>query len=434
MNKLQDGGFVAAFECYGQAIVVKKFDEEGRELWVRELHGALPSDWSPYFGEMTIVELGNGNIALAGSSDWTGGDFKGLANHGASDVFVVMLDKQGNPKWIKSLGGSKQDDVLSITPSYDNGLLLTGGSYSRDKDIRSKYGNDSNYTRDLFVVRLQSNGSIEWVRTLGGTGDDVGTAIQTTQDGGVVVAGWTSSNNGDFSGLDMGDNDILITKLDAEGDMQWKRVYGGSLSEVPHAIDVAANGDLLVTGIACSDDGDFKRRYQGSLCVMRLSTNGSMVWKRVVSGDNCNDVGTSIATCSDDGVVLTGRALSTSGDYQGIKRDSSSDIVVIRMDKNGSVSNLTSIPTYQAPLTTDKSLVCYVHANTLTIKHDMTAKPLEVVLFNAIGEIVLRRSIQYSEMNGSTIEIDLTPYSNGLYWISLINQESHNSAQFTVVR
>ncbi|MBK6419346.1 MAG: hypothetical protein IPF79_09190 [Ignavibacteria bacterium] len=70
-------------------------------------------------------------------------------------------------------------------------------------------------------------GQETWVRTFGGSGREEGHSITTTSDNGVLITGSTSSNNGDFEGMNKGEADIFVSKLNRDGEVLWKKTFGG---------------------------------------------------------------------------------------------------------------------------------------------------------------------------------------------------------------
>src|SRR5690606_20007240 len=94
-------------------------------------------------------------------------------------------------EWQKSLGGSGEDTAHSIQQTADGGYIIAGSSVSNNGDVTGNHGNE-----DYWVVKLNTMGDIQWQKSLGGTGSDRANSIQQTEDGGYIVAGGSSSNNG----------------------------------------------------------------------------------------------------------------------------------------------------------------------------------------------------------------------------------------------
>jgi len=126
-------------------------------------------------------------------------------------------------EWQKCLGGSDIDQALSVQQTSDGGYIVGGRSNSTDGDVT---GNHGGY--DPWVVKLSTSGNIEWQKCLGSSGFDEGaSSVQQTSDGGYIVAGTTTSNDGDVTG-NHGDMDSWVVKLDTSGNIEWQKSLGGS--------------------------------------------------------------------------------------------------------------------------------------------------------------------------------------------------------------
>ena len=153
-----------------------------------------------------IQQTNDGGYIVAGQSSSIDGDVSG--NHGASvDYWVVKISSLGAIEWQKSLGGTGQDAAFSIKQTTDGGYIVTGESDSNDGDVSGNHG-----SQDIWVVKLNITGAIEWQKSLGGTESESTFSIQQTNDGGFIVAGGSSSNDGDVSG-NHGDVDCWLMKL-----------------------------------------------------------------------------------------------------------------------------------------------------------------------------------------------------------------------------
>jgi hypothetical protein len=120
------------------------------------------------------------------------------------------LNSSGVLQWQKCLGGSSTDKALSIAQTADGGFIVAGSSSSNDGDVSGNHGG-----WDYWVVKLNSSGDIVWQKCLGGSNYDWATSIAQTSDGGFIVAGVSHSNDGDVSG-NHGERDYWIVKLSPE--------------------------------------------------------------------------------------------------------------------------------------------------------------------------------------------------------------------------
>ena len=321
-----DGDFKGMNKGDGDIFVIK-LDRDGNVLWKKTFGG---SNWD--VGQ-SITTSPDGGILITGETYSNDGDFKGM-NKGEDDIFVVKLDKDGNLLWKKTFGGSDRDVGHSITTTSDGGVLITGYTQSNDGDFE---GMNKGGSEDIFVMKLDKDGNLLWKKTFGGSGDDKGYSITTTSDGGILITGKTSSNDGDLKGKNKGGGDIFVMKLDREGKVLWKKTFDGSLDELGYSINTE-DGGVLITGRTESNDGDFKGMNKGEddIFVVKLDKDGNLLWKKTFGGSNW-DVGLSITTTSDGGVLITGWTYSNNGNFKGMNKGPD-DIFVIKLDKDGNLN------------------------------------------------------------------------------------------------
>jgi len=184
--------------------------------------------------------------------------------------------------WQKNIGGSGSEFLWNIQKTLDGGYVAIGGTNSNDNGIINK-GQD-----DVFVVRLDSGGNVTWKKSYGGNGEDAGYKILETDDGGYIFTGLTNSNTGDVSG-NHGSADVWVVKLNSSGNIQWSRCYGGSGYDYASDIFETVDGNYLIAGTTDSSDGDVKINYGGfDAFVICINSNGNLLWKKVF-GTNQND-------------------------------------------------------------------------------------------------------------------------------------------------
>lgn len=166
---------------------------------------------------------------------------------------IVKLDSTGTMEWQKCLGGSKYDAAHSIQQTSDGGFIVAGETGSTIGDVSGNHGSG-----DYWVVKLDGSGNIEWQKCLGGNDYDVAQSVQQTSDGGFIVAGYTSSNDGNVSGnnsaysdyYDGYYSDYWIVKLDSAGNIEWQKCLGGSYDEYAFSIQQTMEGGYIVAGTA----------------------------------------------------------------------------------------------------------------------------------------------------------------------------------------
>ena len=139
-------------------------------------------------------------------------------------LFILTTTTWSQDTWVKTFGGSVDDNSYSITTTSDGGMVLTGHTGSDNGDFKGM--SNSGYL-DIFVIKLDKDGHILWKRIFGGRKKDYGMSITATNDGGFVLTGETESGDGDFKGIEIWGGDIFVIKLNAMGDVVWKKTFGG---------------------------------------------------------------------------------------------------------------------------------------------------------------------------------------------------------------
>ena len=228
---------------------VARLDSNGMIVWARCLGGTGGDS------AHDVQPVTDGGFIVAGFTASADGDVTG--NHGGGDAWIVKLDSAGIIQWQRCYGGSAGDNAFRVRQTSDGGYIFTGSAASTDGDVTGNHGGD-----DAWVVKLDSAGTIQWQKALGGSAGDYGFDIQQIPDGGYVVASRTESNNGDVSG-NHGGTDIWVVKLDNSGTIQWYLTLGGSGWEIPGSIEQTTNGNYILGGISFSTDGDVVGNHGG---------------------------------------------------------------------------------------------------------------------------------------------------------------------------
>ncbi len=295
----------------------------GQVTWKRTF-GGTEEDWGT-----SIISTPDGGFVLTGSTESNDGDFNSV-NKGSEDIFIVKLDSSGNVQWKKVFGGNESDRGSSISKTQDGGFVLTGMTSSNDGDFKGM----NRGSLDIFLIKFDSSGNVLWKKTFGGSRLDEGHSITTTPDGGYVLTGRTESNDGDFEGMRKGYDDVFVIKLDMQGTPQWTTTIGGSNSDEGRCVVSTLDGGIVLTGKSSSIDGDFDGFNHGSgdIFIVKMDDDGVLQWKTRMEG-NLSNVGTSLAISSKQGIVLTGKTLENYDEDNDVSRD----VMVVHLNEYGSV-------------------------------------------------------------------------------------------------
>jgi len=285
---------------------IVKLDTIGDIKWQKSL-GGNGNDWA-----QSIIQASDGNYVIAGSSYSTNGNVTG--NHGDRDFWIVKIDTVGTIIWQKSLGGVRGDVAYSITQTYDGGFAVAGSSDSTSGDVTGHHG--SSLYHDYWVVKLSSAGTIEWQKSLGGTNNDEACSIIQTADSGYVVAGNSYSNNGDVSG-NHGGADYWILKLNSVGTLQWQKSLGGTGDDKAYSMIKTTSGGFILTGYSYSNNGNVTGNHgDADYWIAKLDSVGSIEWQKSLGGSS-TDIGHSIIQATDGSFVIAGESNSVGGDVSG---------------------------------------------------------------------------------------------------------------------
>jgi uncharacterized delta-60 repeat protein len=227
---------------------------------------------------------------------------------GKGDVWVLKLDGSGNVVWQKTYGGTNEDEAHAIVPTSDGGYIVAGSTES--------FGAGKG---DVWVLKLDGSGNVQWQKTYGGTNWDGAHAIAPTSDGGYVVAGRTES-------FGAGGWDVWVLKLDGSGNVVWQKTYGGTNEDEAHAIVPTSDGGYVVAGKTWSFGAG-----HGDVWVLKLDGSGNVVWQKTYGGTN-EDEARAIVPTSDGGYIVAGSTFRRTSSHTG-----NFDVWVLKLDGSGNV-------------------------------------------------------------------------------------------------
>jgi PKD repeat protein len=304
---------------------VARLDAAGGTVWQRALGGS-DADYA-----RAVQQTADGGFIVAGSTNSTDGDVTG--NHGWYDVWVVKLGASGDLVWQKTFGGSETDDAHDLQPTSDGGFVVAAYTYSNNGDVQGHHGGLELQAQDAWVVKLDRDGALVWQRPLGGDSTDLAYAVQQTTDGGYIMAGATSSNDGDVTGNHGGAYDAWVVKLDPAGVPAWQRPLGGSATDLAYAVQQTTDGGYIVAGTTGSFNGDVSGNHgYYDAWLVRLDPAGGVVWQKPLGGTR-QDAAVAVQQMTDGGYRVTGHTQSNDGDVTGNHGDR--DFWVVRLDLSG---------------------------------------------------------------------------------------------------
>ena len=190
---------------------ILKFASDGSKLWTR-LIGTSGDDQVSW---LTTEE--DGSFMAAG---FTSGDLDGEHSHGWEDGFITKYSSDGTRLWTHLIGEAAQEKIVSVQTTIDKSFLVVGNATGGlDGQIRQGGW-------DGFISKYGSDGSLIWTRLIAGKQDEWVTSSSVEADGSVTVGGWTSSLTLDGQ-PNSGTRDGFLTKYASDGTLLWTQLIGG---------------------------------------------------------------------------------------------------------------------------------------------------------------------------------------------------------------
>lgn len=250
-----------------------------------------------------------------------------IETHGNDDFWLVKLDASGTVQWEKTLGGTGWDTGHKVRTTSDGGYILVGSSTSEDGDVSDNHGNG-----DYWVVKTNSEGVIQWQKALGGSSSDWANDMRETNDGGYIITGFSKSENGDTYGHH-GDGDGWVVKLNSGGEIQWQKMIGGPGRDEIEAMHLTTDGEYILAGQTQPTGINIPGYYGDNNCwIVKLSADGAMLWEKSLGGDN-SELALDIHPTADDGYILSGQILLEDNDINS--NELQADALLLKISSQG---------------------------------------------------------------------------------------------------
>lgn len=243
-------------------IYVTKVDSNGILMWNKVIDARFGLALGLSYGTSGVVTSDGGNLITGFTLNTNTGSHD-------SDIPLIKLDSSGNLEWSKIIGArgnGNDDEAQTIIETLDGGVALGGSTRS--------FGSGS---WDFYLVKLDSSFNIQWTRTIGGANDERARSLIKTYDGGYAMTGNTYSYSA-------GGSDIYVVKLDSLGNLQWTRSVGGVNDEFAYSIIQTNDGGYVVVGTTLSYGAGGYDAY-----IVKLDSNGSLVWTKTIGGTDDDD-------------------------------------------------------------------------------------------------------------------------------------------------
>ena len=355
------------------------YDKDGELKWETLVGGEKVDIFN------SVIVSSNGGYVAVGESQSTTGDLEGL-NKGGKDGIIAKFDNSGNLEKIVTIGGYDTDSIKEVIMTYDKGYLAVGYSHSTDGDLEGfNKGTDRDAVivkldKDLNIEWINKAGSGE--ESASSKKMDEFESVITTSDGGYLAAGYSTSTDGDLENLSLGKKDAFLVKFSADGTKEWAKTYGGSGDDVFTSITKAHNntsstgkdetdassidGGYILSGTTDSMDNTFENNKKledtDSAFILRIDTKGNVVWTDTLESSE-GSTGENVIV-NRDGFVIAGNYSSSDNDFQNQIHNGKQDMFMAYYAEDGALLNIETLggeakDTANGLLRTDNSYFLY---------------------------------------------------------------------------
>lgn len=271
--ELNDGGYLIAGNTsllgdnYSNALLIK-IDHTGKEKWKRDY------TFSSVDRLNMVKELQDGSLIAAG--------FTMSSTNYSKDILVIKTDAQGNLEWQRSYGDAQDETANSIDISSDGGFIISGEVINENTGFSLCY-----------LIKIDDEGELAWSNTFGGSLNDNGHSVISTNDAGFAITGMTRSL-GDSNG------DMWLIKVNANGQMEWERTYGGDYTEYGRTIQQTVDGGYIIIGQTESFALGYNDAY-----LIKTDAQGNEMWSQIFGGQG-TDQGRQVVSTLDEGYLISG--------------------------------------------------------------------------------------------------------------------------------
>ncbi len=257
----------------------------------------------------TIPENPNTNTTAIPMTDGQGN----TAVDEDGNVYTTIVELTTNPitvepadiEWKASRGGTQADYFSSIAPLKNGGYIAAVVTNSKDGNYK-EYSELKYQVPYTVLTKYKKNGDVDWEKVVGSKkGMTAITSVVPTDDGGFYAVGY-GKNVGGVTGK--GYYDGVVFKFDKKGEQEWYKTFGTSTVDLFNGATLTADGGIIAVGSVGNNDGDakgFKKpALESAACIVKYSSDGTLLWKNIVGGNQ--DTFNGVAEASDGNIFVVG--------------------------------------------------------------------------------------------------------------------------------
>jgi len=369
-------------------IWVVKTDLNGNFLW-HEFYGGSKDD-----GASVIEATSDGNFIIAGNTKSAG------ASQGR-DGYLIKIDGQGNEIWNRTIGSSGGESFRSVKQTSDGGYILAG------------FQQPGTQQTDMYLVKTDGSGVVQWERNFGSSGSEdweEANSVIVTENGGYLLAGWTST-------MGAGARDLYVIKTDASGnkDNQWgDKTFGGEHHDGASEVIATSDGGYLVVG---GTENHYEppplNEWYSDLYIIKLDANGTEQWNRIYGGIR-GDGASCVRELDDGGFIISGNVNSYS-------RSRDTDIYLLRLTNQGKWTSVPQVKNIVKPGTyhLEQNYPNPFNNQTSFLYSIPKTENVQVAVYNISGQQVVMLVNEVQDKGTHAVRFDATNLPTGIYFYQM---------------
>jgi len=222
VQQTDDGGYIAAGST-------DSFGSGYKDFWLVKVYPNSDMQWNKTYGGLyddiaySVQQTNDEGYIICGYTSTLAG---------YEDFWLVKTDSNGEQIWNKTYGGENSEYAYFVQQTSDGGYIIAGSTYSLTTEF------------DMWLVKTDSSGNMQWNKTYGGLLDEEAYSVRQTIDGGYIIAGFTDS----FAS----NRDIWLIKTDSFGNIEWSQTYGGTEKDEAYAVQQTSDAGYIVAGTTYS--------------------------------------------------------------------------------------------------------------------------------------------------------------------------------------
>ncbi|MFY7970982.1 MAG: T9SS type A sorting domain-containing protein [Flavobacteriales bacterium] len=229
---------------------------------------------------------------------------------GLKDILITKLNSSGTVLWVKQFGGNGNDEALQVAKDASNNVFITG-FFNESVIFSPSAALSSAGASDLFITKLNSNGEFQWVNSVSNTGADVGRRVKLDNAGNIFVTGESITG---------ANSNIILNKYDANGTLLWAKTIGAAGNDFSNALEINAEGNVFLTGnfsgtvtFEASSSTVLSSVNATDAFLAQFTNDGSLVWIKQMAGANSSSGVTPVDIAFDhnNSLILVGNFSGT---------------------------------------------------------------------------------------------------------------------------